>query len=480
MLSLFRSIESMRTALVFVTAVAFIVTSLCPAGESHAFTLSEEKDLGRKVLLLVRRNMALVEDGEVLNYVRSIGSRIAKQVGVTHYQYKFFVIDHTVPNAFAVPGGYIFIFRGMIELMSSEGELASILAHEISHIQARHIQRQMDEGKVLGVASLLGLIAGLVLGGTGAGPALAAGSVAAGQTAALQFSRVHEMEADQLGFRFFCEAGYDPSEMSSMMHKMDQLKWMPSAKVPSYLSTHPALGERVLYLDEMAKKQKAASPKSKIKPTVGDFQLMQATLTANYADPDKALERFQLGIKKGDKTAVFGLGRLYLREDRPADALPLLQEAACQMPASPFVLCALGAAYHRVGKLDEAKRAFESALTIDPSASIAHYRLAMVYQDQGKRDEAYDHLMKIEEFAAMFPDVDYQLGVVMGQVNKLGLAHYYLGRYHLHKMKWELAMMHFKKAKSLITDSPVKIEEVNMAIRDLEKLKKSGGFGKGK
>ncbi|MCE5332978.1 MAG: M48 family metalloprotease [Desulfobacteraceae bacterium] len=479
MLSFFCGIKSKRTVLAAMTAFLFALTLLCPAEKSHGLTLSEEKETGRKVLQMVRQKMSLVEDGEVLNYVRSIGSRIAKQVGITPYQYKFFVRDPTVPNAFAVPGGYIFIFRGMIEMMSSEGELASILAHEISHIQARHIQRQIDENKIWGTASLVGMVAALLLGGGGgAGPALAVGSVAAGQTAALQFSRTHEMEADQMGFRFYSDAGYDPSEMSSMMHKLDQLKWLPSARIPSYLSTHPALGERVQYLDEMANKQKTASGKSKLKPTVGDFQLMQATLTANYSDPAKALERFQVGEKKGEKAAVFGLGRLYLREDRPAEALKQLQEAARLMPTSPFVLSALGAAYHRAGKLNEAKRALETALTIDPSASIAHYRLAMVYQDEGKRSEALELLMRIEELAPMYPEVDYQLGIVMGQVNKLGLAHYYLGRYYLHKMNWPLAMMHFKKAKSLITDSPVKIEEVNLVIRELEKQKAK--FGKTK
>jgi tetratricopeptide (TPR) repeat protein len=102
--------------------------------------------------------------------------------------------------------------------------------------------------------------------------------------------------------------------------------------------------------------------------------------------------------------------------------------------------------------------------------------MAMVLQDLGRRQEAVDQLMQIEELAPMFPEVDYQLGIVLGQLNNLGLAHYHLGRYYLHKQDFELAMMHYKKAKANILDSPTKIEEINEVLKDLEKRKKASGF----
>jgi len=472
-----------KAAIAALTAFLFAAVLLCPSG-LNAITLSEEKEMSRKTLEAVRKHMSLVEDGEVLTYVRNVGNRVAKQIGTTPYEFQFFVIDSPVVNAFAVPGGYVFIYRGLIEMMSSEGELASILGHELAHIQARHIQRQIDEAKVLSVASIAGMLAGILLGvgggsGGGAGPALMAGSAAAGQSAALKYSREHEMEADQLGFRFMSDAGYDPAEMPSIMHKMDQQKWTGSSSVPSYLATHPALGERVLYLDDMAKKKKLSSPKP-VQAASGDFQVMQAALIADYTDPAKALERFQAGVKNGDKVAVFGLGRFYLREDRSAEAAVQLQEAARLMPASPYVLSTLGTAYHRSGKLQEAQRAFQSALVLDSSASIVHYRLALVLNELGQKKEAVDHLMQIEELAPMFPEVDYQLGVILGQLNNLGLAHYHLGRYYLHKQNFELALMHYQKAKAYILDSPNKIEEINLILKELEKRKKSSGFRAGR
>ena len=445
----------------------FALVVMYPPSAVNAISLSEEKELGQKVVGLIRKVMPLVEDGEVLTYVRNVGNRVAKEVGITTYQFQFFVIDQSVPNAFAVPGGNIFIYRGLIEMMSSEAELASIISHELAHIQARHLQRSIDEAKILSVPMIAGLIAGILLGA----PGLMAGGLAASQTQALQYSRAHEMEADQFGFRFLCAAGYDPAAMPDVMGKLLKATSLTNSSVPDYLATHPALGERVQYLAEMVKKQKSTSKKA-VEPMTGDFQLMQATLIADYTDEARAFDRFQAGIKKGDKVAVFGLGRLYLRQNKWSEAVEQLRDAARVMPYSPFVLSSLGDAYYRAGKLDESRSTLESALMLDPSSSIAHYRLALVLMDTGKKDEALDHLTQLQELAPMFPEVDYQLGVVLGQCNQLGLAHYHLGRYYLQKQNKELAIMHLKKAQSLIKDSPSKIEEINLALKELEGKKK--------
>lgn len=459
-------------AITFLALSVYALVALIQPVSVSALTLSEEQKIGHKILEEVRKRFPLVEDGEILTYIRGVANRVAKQTGITPYQYQFFVIDQPVPNAFAVPGGYVFMFRGLIEMMDTEGELAAIFAHELSHVHARHIHRQLENSKIINIASLAGMIGGIFLGGSGLGPSIAAGSMAAGASLSLQYSRDHEMEADQLGFRFLVAAGYDPADMVSIMHKMDQMKWTGSSRIPSYLSTHPAMGERVLYLDEMAKKHKSTSPKPK-KTSTSDFQLLQAALIADYSDQNKALDRFNLGIKSGNKAAIFGLGRLYLRQDKCADAAAQLQEAARQIQ-SPFVLSSLGATYHRLGKLKDAQKALQSALFLDPSASIVHYRLALVYQDMGQKNEALDHLMKIADLAPMFPEVDYQLGIILGQVNRLALAHYHLGRYYMYKQNPQLAVMHFKKAKALSLDSPAKIDEVTEALKALEKEKPSG------
>lgn len=460
--------------------IAFLGMNLSLPGKAVALTLSDEKTIGRDMLEMIKARMSLVEDGEVLTYVQAIGNRIVKQVGNTPYQYRFFVINQAVPNAFAVPGGYIFIYRGLIELMTSEGELAGILSHELAHIQAHHYQRRAEEGHILNVAAIAGVLAAALLGSQGGGSASSAlmmGTLAGAQTAQLKYSRENEEEADQLGLRYLTGAGYPAKDMVTVMQRLSQAQWMANSSIPSYLLTHPALSERVQYLQDLVSKpeyqQKTAKSNS-----LGDFSIMQAALVSEYSDPRTAEERFQAGARKGDVAAVYGLGRLYLRQGKVGEAMPYLQEAARQDAASPFVLSTLGAGYLTQGKLKEAQRVLQTALLLDPSSPVVHYRLALALKEQGQKEEALQHLERIEEFAPGFPEIDMNLGILYGQTNRMGLAHFYLGRYYLNRSNWEVAQFHYRKARPLLWDSPQKLEEVDRVLKEAEKRMKEKGPGR--
>lgn len=454
-----------------------------PTRSAWALSLAEEKELGRKILEMLRDRLPLVEDDELVTYVRSVGQRVVKKVGVTPYDFQFFVVNESVPNAFAIPGGFIFIYRGLIEMMDREGELASILAHELAHIQARHIHRRIEESRMVNIASLAGMLAGVLLGMSGGGSAaraaqaLTLGSAAGARSYQLQYSRENEREADQIGLRYLTAAGYQPLDMVTIMERMNQDKWRASSKLPSYLSTHPALGERVLYLREQADRLKASGkPAQTAQPWGGDFELMQAAMVADYSDPRVALDRFQVEAREAGKgpsaVSEYGLGRLHLRQGNVREALPHLQEAARLASSSPYVMSSLGAVYFQLGKLDEAQRALDTALVLNPSSTVAHLRLARVLQDQGKRAEALKHLQQIEDMAPSFPEIDRLLGVLLGQLNRIGPAHYHLGRYHEQRREWKLAQFHYQKAKSLTQDSPRTVEEIDSVLKEIEQRRK--------
>lgn len=460
-------------ALATLATFCWAVGCLAP-GRSWALSLSEEKELGEKLLEKIREVLPLVEDGEIFTYVQAVGNRIVKQMGTTSYDYKFFVVDQPVPNAFAIPGGNIFIYRGIMELMSSEGELASILAHELAHIEARHIHRRIEDSRMVNVAAIAGMLAGILLGGGEASQAVVMGSLAGAKTFELKYSRDNETEADQLGFRYFCAAGYPPEDMASIMQKMAQGSWRTGgSRIPSYLSTHPALGERVQYLNELAAQQRKKMGK-KGAPTIntGDFPVMQAALIAQYGDPRAAQARFQDGVQKGDTPALYGMGTLHLRQGNVKEALPLLQQAARGNSANPFILSTLGSAYIRAGQPLEARKVLESALLLEPSAFIAHFRLALVLQDLGEKEQALDHLQQISDMAPMFPEIDYRLGVLLGQMNRLGPAHLHLGRYYERKQDWSLALFHYEKARALLRESPDKLQDLDKTLKEVEKKKK--------
>jgi len=453
---------------------------LVPAGQSRALTLSEEKELGRKVLEQIRRMMPLVEDGEIVGYVESLGNRITKQFGTTSYQWQFFVVDQSVPNAFAIPGGYVFIYRGLIDLLTSEGELAGVMAHELAHIQLHHIERRMNESKLWNIASLAGLLAGVLLGmggGGAAGGALAMGGSAGAAAFQLQYSRENEEEADQRGFRYFCELGYPPQDMPNAMKRLSQGNWVSEATYPSYLSTHPLLTERVQYLEELVRRQRAQSPKAVYGDNMGDFPIMKAALTAQYGNTGEIADRFQAEARKGDPVALYGLGRFYLRKGDVQQALPCLEQAARQKAGSPFILSSLGAVYFQQGRLQDALKMLEGALSMDSAAPMVHYRIALVLKDMGKKEEALEHLQRIEGLAPTFPEVDYQLGVLMGETNRLGKAHFHLGRYYEVKGDLKLAIFHYEKARAMLRGTP-QGEDLDEKLKTLEKKKKEAGYQK--
>jgi predicted Zn-dependent protease len=436
-----------------------------------ALSLSDEKALGRKTLEQIRGYFPLVEDGELVTYVQSICDRIAKGFDSSPYQYQVFIINSKVPNAFAIPGGYIFLYRGLIDIMDKEGELASILSHEMAHVQARHIAHRIEESRILNLATVAGVIASIFLGGGGgASAAMAIGTMSASQTLQLEYSRQNEEEADRLGFYYHSAAGYDPKDMVAVMQNISRARFQSDSRIPSYLSSHPLLGERVHYLQLMAEKEKKAGVKNEKRSPEGEFLLMKAAIISEYDEPHVARERLQSMARHSELqvAATYGLGRLDLRQNQPEQALEKFRQAAAQRPNSPMILGSMGAAYFQQGRLEEAKKVLTSALLLDAGAVNAHYRLAMVLRDMGQTDEALLHLRKAELMAPMMPEIDYQLGVLLGQKNELGMAHFYLGSYYRQRRDVKPAIFHYEKAKNLLAASPARKAEAEEALKDLK------------
>jgi len=454
----------------------FLMGTVFSATDARALDLSDEKKLGRKIFNKIRERFDLIEDGELVDYIQSVGSRVVKKMDTVTYDYRFYIVDQNVPNAFAIPGGYIFIYRGLMEMMDSEGELAGIISHELAHVQARHIHERLMRGRILNIAALAGMVAGAFLGmHTDGAQALAQGALAGVKTLELQYSRDQEEEADRLGFVYLTQAGYDPHELVSIMDKIGRSKWRTGiGNIPSYLSTHPGVGERVNYLDAMVERYYKLHPQERYRRPVGDFQLIQAALVSDHNDADIALSRFDSWGRDEERkaAAAYGLGRLYLRTGRVEKAIPHLEEAASMKPASTMVLASLGSAYYKSGRMDEARRTLEAALMLNPDASTAHFNLALVLQETGKYSEALRHLRRAEQLAPLFPEIDYHMGVILGRMKQLGPAHFHLGRYHQQKRDFKLAVFHYKKALPLLAGSPEKQEIIEEELEDIEDERK--------
>ncbi len=455
-----------------VSLVLSLLVSTVPSSRAWALGVEEEKELGRKMLQTVREHFRLIEDPEVAGYVQAIGKRVIKGLGPLHYDYAFFVIDESTPNAFAIPGGYVFVFRGLLELMGSEAELAAILSHEVAHVQARHIHKQLEKGRLLSIAAIAGTLAGAFLGlKSDAAQALAVGSMAGAQTLQLKYSRENEEEADRLGFQYLTSAGYDPHAMVTVMQKMRRMNWHSDSRVPSYLLTHPALGERVGYLEQLVEREGRGGSGRVFRDTVGDYPFIQAILMSRHTDFEVARNRFTEWLEDPARkaAALYGLGRLGLDKGRFEDASANLRQAALLKPSSPLVLNGVGEAYQRLGRLEDAEKALRSALIIDDESPTVHLRLGLLYQDQGRWEDALQHLKRAEGLAPLNAELDYHLGVLYGRMQQLGPAHYHLGRYAMRRGDPQLVAFHLEKAKSFLPASDDRLKELERWLKEAKK-----------
>lgn len=193
--------------------------------------------------------------GPHASYVESVGKNIAVQSGLGNARDSFNValLNSSVNNAFAIPGGYIYTTRQLVGLMNNEAELAGVLGHEVAHVAARHSQRRQQTAQRNSILGALGsILSGVLLGNSGLGRAIGQGIQQGSQLLTLKFSRSQELEADQLGQQYLTRAGYDPHAMATVLaslaaqNSLDaQLQGRNSAQIPAWASTHPDPASRV-------------------------------------------------------------------------------------------------------------------------------------------------------------------------------------------------------------------------------------------
>ena len=219
----------------------------------NRYNVRDDVQAGQQAAHQVHQQMPMVRDDYVRQYVQSVGSRLVAAIPPEFQQpafrYSFDVVDARDINAFALPGGPMFVNRGMIEAARSEGEMAGVMAHEISHVALRHATAQATETQKYQIGSVLGQIAGAVIGG-GVGQVIGAGSQIGFGAGALKYSRKYETQADILGAQIMARAGYDPRDLAQMFRTIERQGG--GARGPQWLSSHPNPGNRYERINQEA------------------------------------------------------------------------------------------------------------------------------------------------------------------------------------------------------------------------------------
>jgi Zn-dependent protease with chaperone function len=241
-----------RPALVLLLCTTIVGAQTRITPPKNKYTPEQDVEIGREAAAEVRREYPLIQDERIDSYLDELGRRIVAQAPaeLNHpaFEYSFTPVNLKDINAFALPGGPMFVNRGMFEAAGTEGEVVGVMAHELSHVLLRHGTANATKAQGFQLGALAGAIAGAVIGG-GWGEAISQGSQFGLGTWLLKYSRDYEKQADLLGAQMMARAGYDPRDLARMFETIQK---EGNGAPPQWLSSHPNPGNRSQYIAEEA------------------------------------------------------------------------------------------------------------------------------------------------------------------------------------------------------------------------------------
>jgi predicted Zn-dependent protease len=445
------------------------------ASPALAISIEEESIVGEKFLESMRKQYAFADDDFVDVYVNQLGHYLVKGLDTQPFPFQFNVIQSNDLNAFAGPGGYVFIYTGLIDAMDRADELAAVLGHEIGHVYARHLSMRVEQSKRIGLGTLAGVLAGVLIGGN-ASAAIITGSMAAGIQQQLTYSREDERQADQLGFKFMTFAGFDPSGMIELLSALESGNFEGSGAnaVPSYLLTHPGGSERISNVQSMMVGYKPKPENSEVAGFRKLFPYLKVTVAAKYADPAVAEKLLKKLAQESPDSAIvdYGYGLVWKKKGDYAKAADYLEKASRKDPSFLPILRNLGEAYQLMGQDRQATSVLERALKIDDQDKGTLFLLAGSYQSLEEYGKAAVFYERLASMKPVKDEVYQNLGVCYGREGKLAQAHYHFGIYFMKLGELQKAKFHFQKADELAANDPGlrrMIDEAKGTLRSREK-----------
>jgi predicted Zn-dependent protease len=438
-------------ARLIVVAVSFALTAppalaqsseLPTLGEAASDDLSpaNERKLGEAIMREVRRDPSYLPDAETTEYLNAVGYQLVAASPARHMDFSFFAVRDSMLNAFALPGGYIGVHSGLVLAAQSESELAAVLAHEIGHVDQRHIARMLAQQRQTSAIAIGALLLALLAARSNSSSSgdLTQAAIAGSQAAMLQqrlnFSREAEREADRVGLQTLVAAGFDARAMVTFFGKMQQASRVYESAAPSYLRTHPLTVERIsdiqARLKETRTKQRADSL---------DFLLVRARLRVLQEDSMQGTRdaadffRGQIANRtsQSDAATQYGLAVASLRLNQPQAGLDYALAARKATRAPSAILdkvvseakFALATAAGDTAGRDEAVRQAQDATQRFPLSRLTTQHYVTLLQASGRHQAAIDYLR--EQLAVPRTDPNYHAALARSYtaLNRRTLQH---------------------------------------------------------
>lgn len=412
-----------------------------------AMSSAEETQLGTKFDLEVRAKLPILRDVEVEHYLDSIGTRIVARLDQPAFTYRLTPLRDDRVNAFAVPGGFVYVNAGLLLRAGNDDEVAGVIGHEIAHVQAHHLARQQESSKLLSYAAIAGLILSAIQ------PAIGAGAMAASSAAQLKYQREFEQEADYLGARYVRDAGYDPRGMLDFFKRLDEDQHSNPTLVPPYLLTHPLTAERLTNLEAVLRqRQWDSGPR---RPESFELERVRLLVRLNLQPVTEVVGEAQAtaAARPDDGRAQYLYGLALLHAGHAAAAR--IQFERAEALGSGGVDRELGRVALMQRRLDEATQRLQRATQQDAGDPIAFRDLGRALEASGAAVPAMAAYERAVQLAPRLDDVHQSLGILAGRNGKPVQGYYHLGEAALLRGNADVALEHFAKAEQARSEDPV-------------------------
>lgn len=443
------------------TALLFLILSLTWPAPATAFFSSdvgidEEAEMGREFDKEVRAKLPVIEDPLIIEYCEGVVQRLVKTMPPQPFRAKTTVIRNGTMNAFAVPGGYIYMFTGLIIGLESEAQLAAVLAHELAHVSQHHVVDRMKEMESWNIGAFIGTLAGMVLTATGGGSstknlgqAITMGSQAGAVAAFLEYTRDNEIEADHVGMNYLVAAGYNPGAMPQTFETMAKQRWTTStSKMPSYMRTHPHLSERVAYLKTRV--QEMAPELTERKQDNTEFHQVQSLIRGRFQDAKVATAYYE---DKDPATFTsmdyMGMGMAYQRLKKGVQAANAFDRALAAGQDNFLLLREAGRFFFKQGDFDHAEPLLKRAMIMAPKDAITLFYNARLLGERGRHQEALSAMDRVLSQVPKDSEVHYYMGRLLGESGDLFGAHLHLAYAAVYDRDLKQAKFHRDKAMGL-------------------------------
>ncbi len=352
-------------------------------------SIEKERQIGGEMMRQIRATQPILNDPVLMEYINDLGNRMVRNAKDVNYSFEFFIIRNEELNAFAFFGGHIAIHSGLITTASTESELASVVAHEISHVTQRHLARRLESQNKSQPLTMAGMISGVLLTLINPSVGLAALSttMAASQQAGINYTRGNEQEADRVGITLLANSGFNPQGAPDFFAAMAE-KYRYKSKPPAMLLTHPLPESRI---SDARVRAHNYSPRP-LAPSLA-FELAKARITARYENnaQDNVIN-FQQTVDKQryavKEAAQYGLALSHYENKDYQTAISQLEALLSTDKKNLFYVDALSDAYIAVKAYDKAITMLAELNLLMPNNQVVTLNYANVLSEAEQYSKA--------------------------------------------------------------------------------------------